>query len=302
MGSKKRQLWKSALFFVTVVIPTALAVAYFGFFSSNIYISESKFVVRSPQKFGMPSVSDIFSKMGMAKSDEDSFAVREFILSRDALKVLNADLNIKASYSRPEIDVLERFPGWRYWDTSLEAFYRYYLKQVGVVVDSGSSVAVLTVKAFDPEDALKINQKLIEMSEAFVNKLNERARLDLLKSANDEVTLAKAKVEATTLALMAIRTQRPDANPEKQVIAQQRLTLEQGFAQQQLATAMTSLEQSRIEALRKQVYIERLTQPVKPDYHVLPDRLKGIAATAVLSLMLWGILLLLIAGVKEHHV
>lgn len=300
-SKKKRQLWKSALFFCTVVLPTAMAVAYFGFIASDIYIAESKFVVRSPQKLGTASFLDMFSKMGMAKSDEDSFAVREFILSRDALKVLNADLDIKASYSRPNIDVLERFPGWRYWDTSLEAFYRYYQKHVGVEVDSGSSIAVLTVKAFNPDDALKINQKLIEMSEAFVNKLNERARLDLVKSSTDEVNLAKDKVEATTLELMAIRTQKFGGSPEKQVMAQQRLVLEQGFAQQQLATAMTSFEQSRVEAIRKQVYIERITQPVKPDYPVLPERLKNIVSTFVLSMVLWGILMLLIAGVKEHH-
>ena len=279
-----------------------MAVAYFGFFASNIYITESKFVVRSPQKPGSSSLMDMFSKVGMSKSDEDSFAVREYILSRDALKILNAQLDIKAAYSRPEIDVLERFPGWRYWDTSLEAFFRYYQKHVGVEVDSGSSIATLSVKAFDADDTLKINQKLIEMSESFVNRLNERARQDLLKGATDEVNLAKAKVESTTLALMAIRTQKSDAQPEKQIIAQQRLVLEKGFAEQQLANAMTALEQSRIEAIRKQVYIERITQPVKPDYPVLPDRLKSIISTFVLSMVFWGILMMLIAGVKEHHV
>ena len=299
---KKRQLWKSALFLVTVVIPTALAVAYFGYIASDIYVTESKFVIRSPQKMGTASFMDVFSKIGMAKSDEDSFAVREYILSRDAMKILNQDLKIKEAYSDPAIDVIERFPGIRYWDSSLEAFYRYYQKHVGVEVDPSSSIATLSVKAFTPEQALSLNQKLIEMSEAFVNKLNERARQDLLKSATEEVNIAKAKVEATTLGLMQLRTQKADQQPDKQVMAQQRLALEKTFAEQQLATAMTAMEQSRIEAIRKQVYIERITQPVKPDYAVLPERVKGIMTTLVLSLVFWGILMLLIAGVKEHHV
>ena len=299
---KKRQLWKSALFLITVVIPTAVAVAYFGFIASDIYVTESKFVIRSPQKVGGTSMMDLFSKIGMAKSDEDSFAVREYILSRDAMKILNQDLKIKEAYSDPAIDIIERFAGLRYWDTSLEAFYRYYQKHVGVEVDPSSSIATLSVKAFTPDQALSLNQKLIEMSEAFVNKLNERARQDLLKSATEEVNIAKAKVEATTLGLMQLRTQKADQQPDKQVMAQQRLALEKTFAEQQLATAMTSLEQSRIEAIRKQVYIERITQPVKPDYAVLPERIKGITTTLVLSLVFWGILMLLIAGVKEHHV
>ncbi|MEI8403599.1 MAG: hypothetical protein WCG12_22575, partial [Alcaligenaceae bacterium] len=252
------------MFLITVVIPTAMAVAYFGFIASDIYVTESKFVIRSPQKMGAASFMDVFSKIGMAKSDEDSFAVREYILSRDAMKILNQDLKIKEAYSDPNIDFLERFPGLRYWDTSLEAFYRYYQKHVGVEVDPSSSIATLSVKAFTPEQALSLNQKLIEMSEAFVNKLNERARQDLLKSATEEVNIAKAKVEATTLGLMQLRTQKADQQPDKQVMAQQRLALEKTFAEQQLATAMTAMEQSRIEAIRKQVYIERITQPVKP--------------------------------------
>ena len=121
-------------------------------------------------------------------------------------------------------------------------------------------------------------------------------------SVRFEVNIAKAKVEATTLGLMQLRTQEADQQPDKQVMAQQRLALEKTFAEQQLATAMTAMEQSRIEAIRKQVYIERITQPVKPDYAVLPERVKGIMTTLVLSLVFWGILMLLIAGVKEHHV
>ena len=287
---------------VTVVIPTVMAVAYFGFLASDIYVTESKFVIRSPQKTSPSSLMDVFSKIGMSRSDDDAFAVREYILSRDAMKVLNQDLKIKEAYSDPRVDFIERFPGWRYWDSSLEAFYRYYQKHIGVEVDGGSSIATLSVKAFSPDHAVSINEKLIEMSEAFVNKLNERARQDLLRSATEEVNIAKAKVETTTLSLMQVRSQKADLQPDKQVMAQQRLALEKTFAEQQLANAMTALEQSRIEALRKQVYIERITQPVKPDYAVFPERLKGIVTTLVLSLVFWGILTLLVAGVKEHHV
>lgn len=301
-GGKKRQLWKSALFLITVVIPTVTAVAYFGFIASNIYVTESKFVIRSPQKVGSSSLMDVFSKIGMSKSDDDAFAVREYILSRDAMRVLNQELHIESAYSEQSIDFIERFPGFRFWDKSLESFYRYYQKHISVEVDGGSSIATLSVKAFTPEQALLINQKLIEMSEAFVNKLNERARQDLLKSATEEVSLAKSKVEKTTLDLMHVRSQKSDIQPDRQVMSQQRLTLEKNFAEQQLATAMASLEQSRMEAIRKQVYIERITQPVKPDYPVLPERVKGIVSTFVLSMVFWGILMLLIAGVKEHHV
>jgi capsular polysaccharide transport system permease protein len=34
---------------LTVLAPTCIAILYFGFFASDVYISESRFLVRSPQ-------------------------------------------------------------------------------------------------------------------------------------------------------------------------------------------------------------------------------------------------------------
>jgi capsular polysaccharide transport system permease protein len=298
---KKGQLWKSALFLLTVLIPSAMAVAYFGFIASDIYISESRYVVRSPQKPATSTTEGMFSQMGLTKGNDDSYVVKEYVLSRDVLKVLERELDIKTLYSKLTIDWLARFPGLRYWDTSFEGFFKYYQKHVGVEVDTITAVSILTVRAFDANEAQKINQKIVDLSEAFVNKLNERARTDLLKNSTNEVNIAKAKVEAIAMQLVALRTQKNVGEPERQVMIQQRLALEKDFADRQLAAAMTAMEQSRVEAIRQQVYIERVTTPLVPDYALQPERIKGITTTLVLGLVLWGILVLLVAGVKEHQ-
>ena len=290
------------LFFFVVVLPTAIAVIYYGWVASDIYVTESRFVIRSPQKTSVGSLADVFSKVGFAKSDDDSFVVREYVLSRDALDLLNRKLDLIALYSDPQIDMLNRFPGVRFWDTSREAFLRYYQSRVGVAVDPSSQISVLTVQAFDPQTALKINQTLLELSETFVNQLNTRAREDLIAAALREVNLAKDRLETSALELSKVRAQSmKPGEGEKQLILVQRLTLEKDFAGQQLAAAMSALEQARVEAMRKQVYLERISQPVLPDAAVLPDRLKGMLSVFVVSLVLWGVLTLLIAGAREHH-
>jgi len=38
------------LFLVCVALPTAVAVAYYGFIASDVYVSQSLFVVRSPER------------------------------------------------------------------------------------------------------------------------------------------------------------------------------------------------------------------------------------------------------------
>jgi capsular polysaccharide transport system permease protein len=301
MKKKKKSIEGLVIFLITVVIPTAIAVFYYATYASNIYISESRFVVRSPQKQG-GSVTDFFSKVGISKSDDDSYIVRDYILSRDAMDILIKELDIKEQYSSFTIDMLARFPGLRYWETSGESFYRYYQKQVGVLVEPGSSIASLTVRSFDPESAMRINKKLLELSEGFVNRLNERARTDIVKMAQKEVDLAQTRLEAKALQLTAMRTAKQTLDGDRQVILAQRLLLEKEFADKQLAAAMAALEQARSEALRQQLYIERVAQPQVPDSSLEPDRVRGILTTLVLGFLFWGIVSLLVSGVREHNV
>jgi capsular polysaccharide transport system permease protein len=302
MKKKKRSIEGLVIFFLTVLIPTAIAIFYYATFASDIYISESRFVVRSPQKQGMSSLSDIFSKIGMTKSDDDSYIVREYMLSRDAMDILIKELGIKDKYSSLKVDWLARFPGWRYWQTSGESFYRYYQLQVGVSVDPGSSIASLTVRSFDPESAMQINKKLLELGEGFVNHLNERARTDIVKMAQQEVDLAQRRLESKAVQLSSMRSAKQTLDGDKQVILAQRVLLEKEFADKQLAAAMAALEQARSEALRQQLYIERVAQPKVPDSSLEPDRVRGVLTAFVLGLLFWGIVVLLLSGVREHNV
>ena len=299
---KKSGIEGFMIFCLTVIIPTAIAVFYYATYASDIYISESRFVVRSPQKQGMPSMTDLFSKVGITKSDDDSYVLRDYILSRDAMEILIQELDIKEQYASPTIDRLARFPGLRYWETSQESFYRYYQRHVGVLVEPGSSIASLTVRAFDPETAMQINKKLLELGESFVNHLNERARTDIVKRAQQEVDLAQTRLEAKALQLTSMRSGKQTLDGERQVILAQRVLLEKEFADKQLAAAMAGLEQARADALRQQLYIERIAQPKVPDSSLEPDRVRGILTTFVLGLLFWGIVSLLVSGVREHNV
>lgn len=80
----------------------------------------------------------------------------------------------------------------------------------------------------------------------------------------------------------------------------QRLVLDNELAQQQLTTAMVSLQNTRNEADRQQLYLEVINQPSKPDWAVEPYRLYNILATFIIGLMLYGVFGLLIASIREH--
>jgi capsular polysaccharide transport system permease protein len=365
MGLKAKIAGMNRLFLATVVAPTVIATVYFGLIASDIYISESRFVVRSPERQSTSAFGMLLKGAGFSRSQDDSYTVQDFILSRDALRELKEKLEIEKSYSSSTVDPFSRFSALD-WDDSFEALHRYYQKKIDIQLDSASSISTLTVRAFTSEDAFRINQQLLEMSERLVNQLNERGRQDMIRFASSEVVEAEKKAKAAALVLSSYRNQKGVIDPERQSTLQlqqvaklqeeliatkaqlsqlktftkdnpqipalqkrletlqseidgenskvaggerslankaaeyQHLQLERDFSGKQLSSAMASLEQARNEAIRKQLYLERIVQPSKPDTATEPRRLRAILTTIVLGIMAWGILSILIAGVREH--
>ena len=80
----------------------------------------------------------------------------------------------------------------------------------------------------------------------------------------------------------------------------QQLQLENEFAGKQVAGALASLQEAQTEARRKQAYVERIVDPSLPDDLLEPRRLRGIFATLILGLIAYGILRMLLAGIREH--
>jgi capsular polysaccharide transport system permease protein len=224
-----------------VVAPTVGAIIYYGLIASDVYVSESRFLVRSPQRQA-PSglVGELLQSSGLSPhSQDDTYSVRDYILSRDALKELDQKLNLRKSFSNSDIDPFDRFPGLT-WNRSFEKLYLYYGKHVGVEYDPVSSISILTVRAFTADDAYRINQSLLDMSERLVNTLNDRSRRDLISFADNEVKIASDKAKDAALALLSYRSSQAVFEPEKQAALQL-----EGVAkiQQELISTETELVQ-----------------------------------------------------------
>jgi capsular polysaccharide transport system permease protein len=225
-----------------VVAPTLSAMLYYAIIASDVYISESRFLVRSSdQQVPTGLVGQLLQTSGLAShSQDDTYSVRDYILSRDALKELDEKLDVRRSFSSPEVDVLDRFPGFAWWKRSFENLYLYYGKHVGLEYDPVSSISVLTVRAFTAEQAYKINRELLEMSERLVNTLNDRSRRDLISFSENEVKVASDKAKDAAIALFNYRNSQAIFEPDRQAAIQL-----EGVAkiQQELITTETEIAQ-----------------------------------------------------------
>lgn len=209
------------IFLVTLVIPTLAAIAYFGLLASDVYVSESHFLVRSPQRMTPTGIGALLQGSGFARSQDDTYSVNDFVRSRDALRELDKVLHVRAAWTSSSIDRFNRFHGVD-WDDSFEALFRYYQNRVSVDYDSVSSISTLTVRAYTAADAHAINDMLLRMGERLVNDINDRSRKDLIAAAQQEVQLAQDKSAAAELALSGYRADRSVFDPT----AQSKLQLE----------------------------------------------------------------------------
>lgn len=354
------------LFWLFVVLPTIVLAVYYGFIASDVYTSESKFVIRSPNQRSVSGIGMMLQNIGFNASSDDSYLVRDYLSSRDAVQNLKAKLDIQNKYSAKSVDVVSRFGTMQ--EPTFENFYEYFNKKIKVVYDPASSISSLQIEAYTAKDAQNINEELLKMSEEVINRINNNAKNDILVASEKEVqeaqevsakaaeALAKYRVKNDVFnpegqsaivlqeisklqdALIQTETQLTQAreitpeNPQikametrikslKKSIADksklvtgpsdisfsnrsveyQRLQLEKELADKQLASAMATYEQSKNDFNKKQLYLERLAMPSLPDEATKPKRFKNVLSGFVFGLLLWGVVRLFVAGVREHN-
>ena len=262
-------------FLLIVVIPTAIAIQYFGFMASDRYVSVSEFVVRSPQK--PPSVTGLTALLqggGFSRSQDDAYVVHQYMLSRDVVIDMEKNINIRKKYDDANIDLLSRFnPTGMYG--GLENFFEYYNGKVKIELDSASSISSLTTRAYSAEDTYEINNKLLEMAESFVNKLNERGRQDLVTTADKQVVEARLHLSKIMQELSAYRRENQIFDIDKQAAMQMQLVSK---LQDQLILVKTQLAQ-----------VKSVT-PENPQIKILDERKGSIEAeiTSATQAMLGG--------------
>lgn len=271
------------LFLVTVVVPTLCAILYYGFLASDVYVSESKFVVRSPDKPAASGLGVILKSAGFANAGDEIYAAQSFASSRDALRAINRNGAFEKAFRRPEISIVDRFDPFGF-SGSFEDLFLYFKKRVTLLNDTATSITTLTVRAYTPEDAKRFNQELLEMSEATVNRLNERGRRDLVRYAQVEVDEAKAKAQSAAVALAAYRNRSGIVDPEQQAQVQMQMVSK---LQDSLIAAKTELaqlqrytpENPRIPVIRTQ--LGTIQSEMDRELGKVTGNRRSLAATAV---------------------
>jgi capsular polysaccharide transport system permease protein len=215
-GGRTRRFFRSlnVWFWAIVGLPTLVAGVYYFAIASDLYLSEAKFIVRSPKQVQASGIGALLQSTGLGRATEDTSAVEDFIMSRDAVRKLDEKNDLRKVFNRAEGDFVTRFPGILFWRKDFEALFWRYDHFVSVETDTSTGVTALRVKAYRPDDAYALASALLNYSEQLINELNERARRDALDTARREVDSAEQRIADVQTELTAYRVKQKMLDPK----------------------------------------------------------------------------------------
>ena len=213
----RRRLRRFLPFLLVVVLPTLLGLEYYYGIAADQYVSEARFVVRGPAQQALTGLANIIQTASGGRAQDETFAVQDYILSRDALQELVDREDLKEIFARAEADTLSRFPG-PLGQTTFEHLYRFYLRHIDVEMDSTTGVSELTVKSFRPEDSKRIAAALLTAGERLINRMNDRERENALRDARNEVARAESRVKDVATRLANFRNREALLDPNQQSV------------------------------------------------------------------------------------
>ncbi|UPO80365.1 capsule biosynthesis protein [Parasaccharibacter sp. TMW 2.1888] len=251
---------KQWMFSVVVLFPTLLVASYLWFFASPQYVSETHFLVRGKSL----NSSGFGGMVGLLEANhggtQDTYAVQDYMMSRDALRMLIQKVDLRAVFSRSYADFLAKFPSI-VTRNDFESFYSFYLTHVKAQIDEETGISHLKVRTFSAEDSQKVAQALLDAGEKLVNEMNDRQRYNTLHAVQSELDVTLKELHETEMQLAAYRYSNETIDPMKQAVPM-------------MGTAL-SLEAtlSMMEAEKKQL---DLTAPHSPLRKVYAQRIASI--------------------------
>lgn len=175
-----------------------LAVIYWGFVASDRFVSEAHVIVQRTDIANSQTVDFSSLISGVAGGNHaDQFLLRDYLLSVDMLKKLDAKLDLRGHYSDTSHDILSRM-----WDANeeMELFYRYYLSRVSIEFDERAGILVIKAQAYDPKTATAITSMLVKEGERYMNELAHRL-------ANEQVQFLEQQVAQRSKEALQARQQ-----------------------------------------------------------------------------------------------
>lgn len=216
-------------FILLVALPVvAVAVYYYGF-ASNQYVAEFRFSVTemnpvlpgtsasttSQSGSSSSGLSAMLGGYSVSNAAMQNYVVTDYLSSRQCVEELWKMLPLKDMYTRSSIDWWYRFDA----QGPKEKFVEYWKNVVFTSYDPLTGIAIAQVTAFSAEDAFRIAEGMVKLSEDLVNRIALRAQVDAVKFAEIELKRAEDRMKDVRVELMKFRLKEGMIDPTSSAIS-----------------------------------------------------------------------------------
>lgn len=219
-------------FLLAVCLPVVLSALYLGLIAQDRFASTVGFTVRQEQTSPSSSLLGGLSQLvgGGAASNTD--ILYQYIQSQEIVSAINETLDLERIYSQywPMDPVFALWP-----DPSAEDLLAHWVRMVTTSYDGGSQLMRIDVMAYTADDAQRIAQAILDESQKMINALNQKAREDIMRYANEDVEKTIQRLKAAREAISAFRASTRIMDPQADI--QGRMGVLNNL-QQQLAEAL----------------------------------------------------------------
>jgi len=201
-------------FLALVLLPTLAPFGYLRFVATDEYVSEARFVVRAaaddPIRQLSTEILSLANVLGGPKSNsQDSHIVVGYVRGRTIIDDVGGKPLMMQIYGRRDVDWLSRLSR----EATFEDVWKHWRRKVSAVLDVPSGIVTVEARAFTREDALELAKRVVAQSEHLVNEISERARMDMLRQAQEELDRARRNVDERREALSSFRNSQEILDP-----------------------------------------------------------------------------------------
>lgn len=225
-----------------VLVLAVLTVVYWLLIASDRYVSEASVIIRKTDSITAPSFDLSVLIAGAAGANRaDQLLLREYLLSVDMLKKLDAELHLRAHYSNENSDLLSRM-----WLQDMEWFHRHYLSRVTIEYDDYAGVLHIESQAYDPETAQGISNLLVREGERYMNQISHELAETQVNFLITQVDMAQLRFQQAKQVLLAYQNENglfsPQATAESLNILIAKLEEQRAQLRTQLASLPKTLD------------------------------------------------------------
>lgn len=216
-------------FICLVLAPIAATIYYMVFIAVDQYESRVGFAVRAEEtKSALDVLGGLTGLSSASSSDTD--ILYEFIQSQEMVERVNAQLDLRAAFTKPDFDPAFTLTQ----DSSIEDLVEYWPRMIRVYYEGSGLIEVRTF-AFERETAHRLAELVFLESSRKINEMSAVARSDATLYAAEERDKSIARLIEARKALTAFRIENQIVNPEADIAGQMGLL---SALQSQLATEL----------------------------------------------------------------